>query len=55
MMVIAWIAMVINILLLICSFIVIVGGDTVGKRLSSCITFTTTVMNIYFVAQYIYG
>ena len=55
MMITAWIALIINVLVLICTFIGLIAGDSVGARFGSFLGFIGAIMDLYFIIQYIYG
>ena len=55
MMTMAWIALIINVLVLICTFINLIAGDSAGARFGSFLGFIGTLMDLYFIVQYIYG
>ena len=55
MMTIAWIALIINVLVLFCTFITLIAGDSAGARFGSFLGFVGAIMDLYFIVQYIYG
>lgn len=55
MMVMAWIALVINVIVSFCTFISWIASDDAGVRLGAFIGFVGAIMDLYFIIQYIYG
>ena len=55
MIVITWIMLVLNVFLIICGLFTTLGGEDTGSRFSAFILLVTSVMNLFFTYQYIYG
>lgn len=55
MMTMAWIALIINAIVLLCTFITLIVSDSAGARFGSFLGFVGAIMDLYFIIQYIYG